>query len=348
VATYRLHISSVGRSAGRRATAAAAYRAGERVRDERSGKVYNYVRRKDVAHSEIFLPSHLSGAADAWARNREKLWNTAERAEKRANSRVAREYQVSLPHELSTAQQVALARALSLELAERYNVAVDLTVHLPRPDGDPRNFHAHLLTTTREVLPKGLGAKTGLDMSNDARRRRDLPTSRDEFYTLRERWATLANEALREANLDVRVDHRSLAARGIEREPRPMIPIVSLKMERRGLRSEVAERIREGYRQRVQERLARAAERTRTPEPSGQGPGQEPGPRTAALTRGAPLLKDLDEIRRRAREEWLQLRAKGGEKSAAESREREQEKQHEARELGPASPGRGIDDDLAL
>ncbi|HEY2275232.1 MAG TPA: MobA/MobL family protein, partial [Steroidobacteraceae bacterium] len=77
---YHFHISSVGRSAGRRATAAAAYRAGERLRDERSGRQYNYSRRKDVVHTEIFLPAHLAGAADAWAGSRERLWNTAERA----------------------------------------------------------------------------------------------------------------------------------------------------------------------------------------------------------------------------------------------------------------------------
>ncbi|HEY8052827.1 MAG TPA: MobA/MobL family protein, partial [Steroidobacteraceae bacterium] len=46
----------------------------------------------------------------------------------------------------------------SQEIAERYKVAVDLAVHEPRPDGDARNFHAHLLTTTREVTPAGLGA----------------------------------------------------------------------------------------------------------------------------------------------------------------------------------------------
>jgi MobA/MobL family len=127
LAVYHFQINSIGRSAGRRATTAAAYRAGERIRDERSGRLYNYSRRRDVVHSEIFLPSHLAGAANAWAANREKLWNLAEHSEKRSNSRVAREYEVSLPHELTTGQQVALARVLSRELAERYKVAVDLS-----------------------------------------------------------------------------------------------------------------------------------------------------------------------------------------------------------------------------
>jgi ATP-dependent exoDNAse (exonuclease V) alpha subunit len=287
VAIYFLRTTSVARGAGRRATAAAAYRAGERLRDERSGLLYNYTNRKDVVHTAIFLPAHLAGAADDWAQSRERLWNTAERAEKRSGSRVAREYQVALPHELNRAQQVALARAFAHELSERYRVAVDLAVHAPRPDGDPRNFHAHLLTSTREVLPRGLGARTGLDMSGSERQRRELPPHREELRALRERWGILTNEALRQANIEARVDHRSYAERGIDREPTPFIPIASIKMERRGVRSEVADRIRAEYRQRVAARL----ERARGASPAGAKPA------------------DAEEVRRQAREAWLRLRA---------------------------------------
>jgi ATP-dependent exoDNAse (exonuclease V) alpha subunit len=340
VATYHLQISSIGRSAGRRATAAAAYRAGERLRDERSRQLYNYSRRTDVVHAEILLPSHLNGAADTWAANREKLWNTAERAEKQSNSRVAREYQLSLPHELTTAQRVALARAFARELTERYRVAVDLAVHLPRPDGDPRNFHAHLLTTTREVTPKGLGAKAGLDMHPSQRRKRELPDSRQEFIGLRERWAALTNESLRAANIDARVDHRSLAARGIDREPRPHIPLVSLKIEQRGVRSEVAERIREDYGRRVQARLERAAEHAA---PHQLNPTSETG--TGADSK-APRA-DVEAIRRQARETWLRLRAQQGQDPAVERQSIEQERQRESRERELAS-AKGHDDDLAL
>jgi ATP-dependent exoDNAse (exonuclease V) alpha subunit len=322
VASFFFSIKSVGRGAGRRATAAAAYRAGERLRDERSGKLYNYSHRQDVLHTEIFLPAHLGGSANAWAGNRERLWNMAEHAEKRSNSRVAREYQVTLPHELTRAQQIALARGFSRELAERYKIAVDLAVHLPRRDGDPRNFHAHLLTTTREVTPRGLAAKAGLDMHPRERRRRELPDSREEFRTLRERWATLTNEVLREANIDARVDHRSLAAQGIDREPQRRIPIFALKLEQRGIRSELAERIREDYRRRVQARLERAA---------------QPGAVVSTADAAAPTpgeLRDVDEIRRRAREAWLKTRERTVEPDA----------------LAQEAPGstRGRDDDYGL
>jgi len=292
MAFFYLHISSVSRGAGRRATAAAAYRAGERIRDERSGTLHNYSQRQDVLHTEIFLPGQLSGAAMSWARNRERLWNTAEHAEKRYDARVAREFQVTLPAELSGLERVALARTFAQEIAERYRIAVDLAVHAPRAQGDARNFHAHLLTTTREVTPAGLGAKAGLDLPGRERRQRELPDHRQEYVNIRARWATLTNEALARANLAARVDHRSLAAQGIDREPLPAIPLLHLKMEQRGLRSEYAERLREGYRQRVEARRARAGAAT-LPEPPGRSPA-----------------RDLEEVRRQAREAWLELRSR--------------------------------------
>ena len=314
MAIFYLQISSIGRGAGRRATAAAAYRAGERIRDERSGELHNFTRRHDVVHAEIFLPGQVDGAAAAWARNRERLWNTAEHAEKRHNARVAREYQVALPPELSPSQRVALARTFSREVAERYKVAVDLAVHDPRPEADSRNFHAHLLTTTREVTPTGLGAKAGLDMSGRERRRHEVPDHRQEYLSLRERWATLTNEALREANVEARVDHRSLAAQGLDREPQPRIPLMHLKMEQRGVRSELAERPRAGYRERVARRLKHSAEAAAAKGSAVAGPAD--AARVQPREEAAAQSNDLEEIRRQAREAWLRLRPKEAERAA--------------------------------
>lgn len=316
MAFFYMHISSVSRGAGRRATAAAAYRSGERIRDERTGTLHNYAQRQDVLHTEIFLPEQFAGLEMSWARNRERLWNTAEHAEKRHNARVAREFQVTLPVELTAIERVALARTFAREVAERYRVAVDLAVHAPRAEGDPRNFHAHLLVTTREVSPAGLGGKAGLDIPWSDRIKRQLPDIRQEFVNVRERWAIVTNEALARANVAARVDHRSLAAQGIEREPLPAIPLAHLKMEQKGVRSEYAAHLREDYRQRVEARLAR---------------GAHPGAQTPGLN--AP--QDLEEVRRQAREAWLQLRAraaKAGRDAAA----------------APAEAGPRREDDQAL
>lgn len=296
MAIFYLQISSISRGAGRRATAAAAYRAGERIRDERTGELHNFSRRRDVLHTEIFVPEQHAGAALAWAGSRESLWNTVEHTEKGHNARVAREFQVNLPAELGALERVALARAFARELSERYRVAVDLAVHAPRPQGDPRNFHAHLLATTREVTPTGLGAKAGLDLPARERRQRELPDHRQEFVNVRARWASLTNEALRAANIAARIDHRSLAAQGAGREPAPAIPIMHLKMEQRGLRSEYAERLRAQYQARLAARPGRES----------AAPPQEPQP-----------PRELAEIRRQAREAWLKLRAQEAQAAGA-------------------------------
>ena len=358
MAIFHMQINTVSRSSGRNAPASAAYRAGERIRNERTCAVYDHRARQDVLHKEIVLPARLAGAtgALAWARERASLWNAAERIEPQANSRVAREYMVALPAELPAPERVELARAFSREIADRYNVAVDLAVHAPRPFADPRNFHAHLLTTTREVRPEGLGPKTGLDMNGTARAELGLPSARSEFSALRMRWAELVNERLRAASLEARVDARSLAAQGIEREPQPRLPWGALRAERRGERSEIAERIRARYRARVAARagsIERGASAARTrdttagaPDPAAasaseqrrrqavrewlayreaQARGAEPAPGSVPI--------DAERVRQEALEAWRNRQAREGER-----RERVGGREG-VRESGPAADG---------
>src|SRR5882724_12928628 len=196
MAIFRLQITPITRGGGHSSVGAAAYRAGERIHDDRTNGVHNHSRRKDVTHSEIMLPGHLAGENMDWARNRASLWNAVENAETRKNARVATEIQVTLPFELPPARRLEIARTFSQEMADHYRVAVDLAVHEPRPSGDPRNFHAHLLLTTREVSPQGLGAKAGLELSAHERARLGLPNGSHEYTAIRERWATMTNEAL--------------------------------------------------------------------------------------------------------------------------------------------------------
>src|SRR3984957_1967505 len=258
MANIHIDIRTVRRAAGQRATGAAAYRAGERIRDERTGKLHNYSRRQDVTHKEIFLPSNLGEAPLEWARDRASLWNAAELAEKRGNSRVAREFQVSLPSELSPPQRLALARGFAREMSDRYGIAVDLAIHDPKPGGDPRNFHAHLLATTREVTPWGLGDKAGLDMQALQRAKQGLSDYSEEYTAVRERWAAHMNDAFRAANIDERVDHRTLAAQGIDRQPMVYVPMEFYQRQLKGLEPGQIERLREQYRARVAARREQA------------------------------------------------------------------------------------------
>ncbi len=274
MALYFLNMKIFGRSEGSSAPSAAAYRSGERIRDERTGRTYDHTDRQDVMHKEILLPRRFSGADMAWATDRSNLWNTAEAAETRKNSRVAREYLVALPDELTHPQRVDVVRGFAQELTERYGFAVDVAVHAPRDfrGSDPRNFHAHLLATTREVSPEGLGRKTTLDLNDENRRRLGLGPAVRELFYVRQRWAEVANVALESAHVDVRIDHRSLAAQGITREPKLWIPRVPYEIERRGGRSLVAERIREDHRARYESRQSVSESRTpdRVPQAAGE------------------------------------------------------------------------------
>jgi ATP-dependent exoDNAse (exonuclease V) alpha subunit len=311
MAVYFLNMKTFGRAAGSSAASAAAYRAGERIRDERTGMTYDHSERQDVMHKEIVLPGQFADEEMAWARDRASLWNAAERAETRKNARVAREYLVALPVELSSPQRLELVRGFSQELSDRYGFAVDLAIHAPRdfPGSDPRNFHAHLLATTREVKVEGLGAKTTLEMRDGNRREFGLPPVINELLHVRERWAAVTNEALQEARIASRVDHRSLEAQGIDREPRPQIPRAAFEMERHGYRSVVADRMREEYQARVQERLERDAGRQ-------VSISKEPTVAQPSALGSAAKPQSLEDIRREARENWLRLRQSQGQDRA--------------------------------
>jgi ATP-dependent exoDNAse (exonuclease V) alpha subunit len=327
VAVYHLHMKTFGRANGSSAASAIAYRAGERITDERTGRTYDHSDRQDVMHKEIVLPSKFSNDDMEWARARSSLWNAAESAEIRKNARVAREYLVALPVELSPEQRTGLVREFSQELSDRYGFAVDFAIHAPRdfPGSDPRNFHAHLLTTTREVTPSGLGMKTTLDMNDSNRRTLGLPPGINELLHVRKRWATATNEAMRAAHIAARIDHRSLDEQGIDREPQPRIPQAAFEMERHGYRSVVADRIREEYQARVQARLERGSSQVMAAD-------AEPPPALVDATEVAARPQSLADIRREARENWLRLRqsqSQSAESASAATQDRAHEDQLE-------------------
>jgi hypothetical protein len=257
MAVYFLRGTNISRSNGSRATRAAAYRAGERIRNKATSEVFDYSDRTDIAHKEIVLPTDLRGRPDmAWAEDRSTLWNAAEHAGTRCNSRLAREWLVFLPPELDPGQRRQLVQSFAKELANRYRAAVDACIHLPRPGADPRNHHAHLMMTTREVSPNGLGPRTRLEVSGRQRYLLGIPgSSREEYLGVRALWADLTNRALERAGVPERVDHRSYKDQGINKEPTPTIPEKVFYAERAGQASAAGEAIRAQHRERLEARL---------------------------------------------------------------------------------------------
>jgi hypothetical protein len=255
VAKYFLLVKVFSRAKGSRVTRAAAYRAGERIHDDRTSESYNYSDRKDIVHSEIILPEGVAQGTDIeWARNRAKLWNAAEKIGTRRNSRLGREVLVLLPPEISAAGRTELARKFAVELSEKYRNAVDFAVHEPRAGSDERHHHAHLLMTTREVTPKGLGTRTILDLSGTERHARGLGPQKDDLLWIRKRWADLTNQALADAGLSQRVDHRSYRLQGLDRDPAVALPQKVFYAERQGGRSAAGDEIRARHRERADAR----------------------------------------------------------------------------------------------
>ena len=243
MAIYHLSVKAISRSAGRSATAAAAYRAGCRITDERTGEIHDYTRKRGVESAALVLPA----GAPEWASHRPRLWNAAELAEKRKDACVAREFEVALPSELLPAERRRLAMDFAKDMANREGCAVDVAIHAPCMEGDNRNFHAHILRTTRKVQADGLGAK--LDTEKAGRKRVD------DLEAVRTLWANLTNERLRENGIEAQVDHRSLKAQGIEREPTKHLGPAASGYERR---TGEPSRKRQEFEREAAERLGRA------------------------------------------------------------------------------------------
>jgi hypothetical protein len=141
-----------------------------------------------------------------------------------------------LPSELTPEQRLKLVRFYAQDLAQRHRCAVDYALHEPSKEGDDRNYHAHILCTTRKVVGLGLGPKCDREKSGRDRKK-DLEGERKG-------WAFCVNYELQRAGIDDRVDHRSLKDQGIEdRVPTSHVGPTVTAIQRRGGESEVVARI---------------------------------------------------------------------------------------------------------
>lgn len=212
MAIYHCSTKTVNRSSGRTAVASSAYRAGEKLEDERTGLTHDFTRKDGVAHAEII--SNLDIEID-----RSELWNLAEKTENRKDARTAREWVIALPDELDEEQRKELAKDFAKSLVDRYGVVADLAIHAPSKGGDDKNHHAHILLTTRkaELDPENkltLTQKVEIELSNTKRKSLGMGTSQEEIKQIRATWANLANYALDKAGYKEKIDHRSYAEQG--------------------------------------------------------------------------------------------------------------------------------------
>jgi Ti-type conjugative transfer relaxase TraA len=225
VAIYHFQKNRLRRSRGTSAINAAAYRAGERLFDERRGRHYNYLKKTGVIHSEILLPE----GAPARLSDRATLWNEVEARERRKDAHLADEIEFAIPREMNPAHGVALARDFVSEQFVKLGMIADLNIHWDiAPDGSPKP-HAHVLLSTRPVASEGFGLK--------ATQWRHL----SYLLTWRKAWADHVNERLAMLDIDARIDHRSLKAQGIDLQPQHKIGPAGARRATRGENAERAE-----------------------------------------------------------------------------------------------------------
>lgn len=213
----------VTRSKGGSCVASAAYIAGEKIKNERDGKIHDYRKKHEVVHKDILLPVN----APSEYRDRARLWNAAERAEKRKNSQTARSINAALPKELSRTDQIDLVRQFCEQCFVTEGMCCDFAIH-DKGDGNP---HAHILLTTRKV------DKNGFTQKERAWNDKKL------LIEWRERWAEWCNHKLYFVS-DARVDHRSYNEQGVDRLPQIHLGVEVCAVERKGFKTDKGNRNR--------------------------------------------------------------------------------------------------------
>ncbi|MGU3398080.1 MobQ family relaxase [Priestia sp. D51] len=232
MAIYHLSMQIISRSKGQSAVAAAAYRSGEKLHDERTDEQKFYTR--DVQPETMILtPSH----SPEWIKDRNRLWNEVEKVEKRKDSQLARELNIALPIELNHDQQKELIQSFVENEFVQKGMVADIAIHRD----DTNNPHAHIMLTMRNLNQDGFGKKNrdwNADFANAKENNRGYVKNSEGCLSIREQWANYANQALEKAQSKKRITHLSHENRGLEVLPTIHLGHVAHDMEKKGKQSE--------------------------------------------------------------------------------------------------------------
>ncbi|HED3083150.1 TPA: MobA/MobL family protein [Citrobacter freundii] len=193
MAIYSFKMENISRGEGQSSVNSAAYRHRKVFFDNRTGEVCGRktAHKKDLAFAQIFAPEHTPPALIV---DSETLWNAVEASEKRKDARLAKEFKIALPAELTPEQNIELTAAFVFEHFTKQGIIADVVIH----DINCHNPHIHIMGTTREILSTGFGKKV---------REWDKPETLDSW---RKGWQDICNGFLELYGRDERVDHRSI------------------------------------------------------------------------------------------------------------------------------------------
>jgi MobA/MobL family len=220
----------VSRSGGGSAAAAAAYRSGEKIKDETTGKTHDYTKKQGVDHSEILSPIATT-VGNEWLTNRSALWNRVEASEKRYDAQLAREMIIAIPRELAQPDQIALVREYVQTTFVDRGMIADINLH----HLDGTNPHAHVMLTMRELKIDEQGIVSFGNKDRSWNDKKLLETQIKE-------WEVITNQYLDRAGYDNRIDSRSYEEQGISRIPQIHLGKNVTAMRRQGIPTERGDR----------------------------------------------------------------------------------------------------------
>lgn len=244
MAIFHLTAKIVQRSKGQNVVAKAAYNGRARFINKNTGKRYDFRHRGECLLSRIIVPPDAKVWVQELSQSPQDFWSAVEVFEKRKDAQIAREVEISLPYELTQKQREDLAVTFVNEMFVRKGMIADVCLHPPSPNGDTRNYHCHILLTMREIGPDCFGNKV-----------REW-NSKALLQESRVKLEQFTNRQLELHGQKVKVDHRSLKAQGIDREPLIHIGVAANYSERQGVKTKRGNKLRE-----IKERNNRAAQK---------------------------------------------------------------------------------------
>lgn len=268
MAAFHFSAKILSRSAGRSSVRAAAYRAGEKLYDARTGESADYTRKQDVFRKEIIAPE----GAPAWVCERAALWNRVEARERRKDAQLAQEFELNLPRELTADENWEIATDfVRRELVAKGRIA-DIAMHLAEASDGEAHPHVHILMPMRVLDGDGFGGKHP-DVD-----RATFFQNRQRIEELRAAWCEFVRVEAAERGVDLGPDwdHRSLEARDLNIEPQPKVGATAARLLAQKGRAE------------------RAAEYRETLERNGERLLAEPGEALKALTTHASTFTERD------------------------------------------------------
>jgi ATP-dependent exoDNAse (exonuclease V) alpha subunit len=235
MAIYHFSLSIIGRSKTGKAiagaayvsgsvVAGAAYRSGEKIVCKYNGQEHDYTAKTGVVHTEIILPPN----APKEFYDRSVLWNAVELKNNRKDAQLAREINIALPVEFTREEQVEIVREYINKNYTEKGICADFAVH-DNGDGNP---HAHVMFTMDNVSEKGFGLRLDEEKANKFY----LQAKRLEDW--RKDWAEACNELFEKKKLDIRIDHRTYEAQGIDKIPTIHLGKEAHALEKKGIRTE--------------------------------------------------------------------------------------------------------------